>query len=92
MLYRIIENYFNTNYNVKYKNDSEKVDTIKNQVEKAGLKLIQITNIYGLVELFVEINTIEELNRLVEQFGCHIVYGDKLKDYYVIEIYSTYRE
>lgn len=45
------------------------------------------------LNLYTEIETIEDLDILVHEFGCHIVYGDKTEEgIMIIEKYDTKRE
>lgn len=71
--------------------DAESRKFIK-EVEKAGLK---VTKEYAgwedYYEYFTEINTLEELNRLVESFDCPVVY-DLCDGELEIEKYDDYRE
>ena len=59
---------------------------VKEENKKAG----------GWYYIFQDIDTIGELNDLVVDFGCHIVYGDTWvcnnRAYPVIEIYDGLRE
>lgn len=40
------------------------------------MPVLEELNEFGCINIYTEINTIDDINRLVKEFGCHIVYGD----------------
>lgn len=74
---------------------TDEYDEIASNIRDANLKVIEVKtqSKNDRVGIYTEINSLEELNRLVEAFGCHIVYGDKTADgVVIIEKYDTWRE
>lgn len=81
-------------YSWEYYKGGEEYNDIVSCLKAARLPIIEKDATYEPdVEIYTEISTLEDLNRLVDAFGCHIVYGDKTSDgIMIIEKYDTYRE
>lgn len=82
-------------WNWSYGKDSEDYNQLTSDLEKAQLPIIEVPHEkwHNNVYLFTEINSLEDLNRLVEAFGCHIVYGDTDEHgTIIVEKYDDYRE
>ena len=68
---------------------------ITSNIINANLKVIEVVAPYSpnSVYIYTELNSFEDLNRLVEVFKCNIVYGAKTEDgTMIIEKYDSYRE
>lgn len=68
----------------------------KKEFKRFNISVEQVNNLKDEYFLFVDINTLEELNAFVKDCGFEIVYGKKgvanEAEYPVIEIYVDYRE
>lgn len=72
--------------------DAESHEFIK-EIEKAGLSVTkEPANYEGFYEYYTEINSLEELNRLVKSFGYPVVYSLCRNGEFEIEKYDDYRE
>lgn len=82
-------------WNWCYTKGSSDYDEMTSELKKAQLPIIEVPHEkrQNNVHLFTEIKSLEDLNRLVEAFGCHIVYGDTDEHgTIIVEKYDDYRE
>lgn len=81
-------------YDWKFRKGSDEYNEITSDLQQANLPVIEEDAEWeNYVDIYTEISTLEDLNRLVDAFGCQIVYGDKTSDgIMIIEKYDTYRE
>lgn len=77
-------------WDYEFKKDQEELIELENDLNSAGLPIIKEEE-RGYIQLYTEINTIEELNKLVESFKCPIVY-DVENGKSTAEKYDNYRE
>lgn len=80
-------------WNCDFCQEGDKYKEITFEIKRAGLPVLEELNERGCINIYTEINTLDDINRLVKEFGCHIVYGDTNEDgYTIIEKYDSYRE
>lgn len=80
-------------WHYKFYKNTDSYHSIISEIKKAQLPITEVEVKENVVIVYVEIQTLDDLNRLVEAFGCHIVYGDTDDDnIIIIEKYDGYRE
>lgn len=81
-------------YDWHFYKGSDEYNEITSDLRRANLPVIEEDAGWkNYVDIYTEISTLEDLNRLVDAFGCRIVYGNKtVGGILIIEKYDTYRE
>lgn len=81
-----------TTFDDEFYKGGEEYNEIISNLKNAKLDIIEEPDWDNTnwVYIYTEINSIEELNRLVEEFNCPVVYGEKtIGEIIIIEIYRN---
>lgn len=81
-------------YDWHFYKGSDEYNEITSDLQRANLPVIEEDAGWeNYVDVYTEISTLDDLNRLVEAFECQVVYGKKMDNgAIIIEKYDTYRE